>query len=93
MAKPVLASTLLSNLLGRHRVRRGYRNGHGAAGKGGWDASATANRVRSGFGELDDYVLMGGMERGAVVGISGDVDGAGGGEGRLVSGYFVSSSA
>jgi hypothetical protein len=59
-------------------------------GKGGGNEAERMNRVRSGFGELDDYVLLGGVERGAVVGISGDVDGGfvvggGGGVGRLVS--------
>jgi hypothetical protein len=83
-AKPVLASTILSNLLGQHHGHQQYRNSCGM-GKGGGNEAERMNRVRSGFGELDDYVLLGGVERGAVVGISGDVDGGGGGVGRLVS--------
>jgi RecA/RadA recombinase len=38
--------------------------------------------VKSGIGELDEYVLQGGVERGVVLGISGD---EGSGVGRLVS--------
>lgn len=69
-AKPILASTLLENLLRQHR-RHNHSNG---------------NRVRSSFGELDDYVLQGGVERGVVVGVSGDeTDGVG----RLVSNFPV----
>lgn len=85
VAKPVLASTLLANLLRQHGGHRQYRDGHGME-KGDEAGLEKADRVRSGFGELDDYVLMGGAERGAVVGISGDADGGdGGGVGRLVS--------
>jgi hypothetical protein len=57
------------------------------------DGAEKMDRVRSGFGELDDYVLIGGAERGAVVGVSGDADdGDGGGVGRLVScfSFFIS---
>jgi hypothetical protein len=88
-AKPVLASTLLSNFIRQHheheqsrtrhvhhQLNNNYGIGNGAEG---------INRVRSGFAELDDYVLMGGVDTGAVVGISGDVDGDEGGVGRLVS--------
>jgi hypothetical protein len=59
--------------------------------KGDGAGSKKVDRVRSGFGELDDYVLMGGAERGAVVGVSGDADsGDGGGVGRLVSCFSFS---
>jgi hypothetical protein len=89
-AKPVLASTLISNLVRQHRVHQRYRNGHGIDKEGGNGAEGIS-RIKSGFGELDDYVLMGGVERGAVVGVSGDVDGGGGGVGRLVSlAFFLS---
>jgi hypothetical protein len=85
VAKPVLASTLLANLLRQHEGHRRYRDGH-VMEKGDGTGAEKADRVRSGFGELDDYVLMGGAERGAVVGVSGNADGGdGGGVGRLVS--------
>jgi hypothetical protein len=39
-------------------------------------------RVLSGWRELDEYVLLGGLERGCVVGVSGDFEE---GVGRIVS--------
>jgi hypothetical protein len=92
-AKPVLASTLLSNLLKQHHVHQQYRDSH-RTGKGDGNETERVSSIRSGFDELDDYVLMGGVERGPVVGISGDVDGGGvaggeGGVGRLVSDHFI----
>jgi len=89
-AKPVLASTHISNLVRQHYAHQRYRNGHGID-KGGGNEAEEISKIKSGFGELDDYVLMGGVERGAVVGISGDVDGGGGGVGRLVSLFFFLS--
>jgi hypothetical protein len=41
--------------------------------------------VLSGWRELDEYVLLGGLERGRVVGVSGDFEE---GVGRIVSRYF-----
>jgi hypothetical protein len=32
-------------------------------------------RIKTGFRELDDYVLLGGAERGVVLGISSDAEG------------------
>jgi hypothetical protein len=83
-AKPVLASTILSNLLGQHHGHQQYRNSCGM-GKGGGNEAERMNRVRSGLGELVDFVLLGGVDWGAVVGFSGVVVGGGGGVGRLVS--------
>jgi hypothetical protein len=40
--------------------------------------------IRIGCGEIDDYMLGGGCERGVVVGISAE-----GGEGRLVSWFYI----
>lgn len=97
-AKPVLALTLLSNLLRQHHqyhytYHRLHVNGK-AKGNDDGTGPGYENRVRSGFDELDDYVLMGGVERGAVVGVNGGVDdgrgvGGGGAVGQLVSNSFI----
>ena len=47
--------------------------------------SSRGELVKIGCGEIDDYLLGGGYERGVVVGISADA-----GEGRLVSLPFLS---
>jgi hypothetical protein len=87
-SKPILASTLLSNLLRQHEGHQRFRESYGfAVNNATGIRSGDADRLRSGFGKLDDYILLGGMERGAVLGVSGgeDGDGAGGEVGRLVS--------
>lgn len=95
--KPVPASTLLTNLLRQQRRHQQHRKSHGYGLPVGIGAEAEAeaeriDKVRSGFSELDDYILMGGVERGVVMGLSGDgdLDSARGGVGRLVSGLLVS---
>jgi hypothetical protein len=92
-AHPITAHALLHSLIRSRQAESG-------GGRDGGNGSANQRkeeRLLSGFKELDEYVLLGGMERGMVVGVSAgvgggaigglDVRGVGedGGVGRLVS--------
>lgn len=75
--QPILASTLLSGLLRRRCHVPEQRNGSGKGGVG---------RIKTGNSEIDEYVLLGGVERGIVLGISAEVGGGEGpGGGKVVS--------
>jgi hypothetical protein len=62
---PLSASTILQTLLSHYR-------GHGCSSFPK-DASAAQRRVRTGYAEIDEYVLQGGVERGVVLGVSADI--------------------
>jgi hypothetical protein len=96
-AQPILASALLSNLLHRHYNQLYHEPlplgaadpAAAAASRGGSGVRIADQReykIRTGNAEVDDYVLLGGVERGVVLGLSSDI--AGGEEvvGRVVSG-------
>ncbi len=78
-AKPVPASTLLRTRINQHQ--RQYVRHPGQA--------QIPKRIKTGHQELDEYVLLGGVDRGVVVGLSGD---SGEGAGRLVSKRFPNCS-
>lgn len=66
----MLASVMLRAAIAQYRGREGRERGV----------------VLSGWRELDEYVLLGGLERGCVVGVSGDAEE---GVGRMVSTVLV----